>query len=80
MQEDTGVRSTGTRIALLYDRDLIGLDVEPGNDIDPALIDLGVGQIPVIRAPPIAGVPRHFFLSDKFGDTVTDGFIGSGRR
>ncbi len=67
-------------IALLDYGDIFSGNVEAGDDVDRTLIDFRIGDIAVIRAPPIARVAAHLFLRDELGYSVGNGFVRLGQR
>ena len=73
-----GIWPTGARVALLDDAHLVRLDVEPGDDIDRGLIHARIGDIAVVRAPPVAGETMHLFLCHEFGDAIRNRFVRLG--
>ena len=60
---------------MIDDSDIFRGNVEAGDDIDRALIDFGISEIAIIRAPPIAGIAIHFFLRDKLCDAISNRFV-----
>ena len=68
----------GARVALVDDGGLFGLDVEAFDDVDRALIDLGIGDVALVSAPPVTGIAAHLFLRDELGHTIGDGIVRLG--
>ena len=77
---DKRVRRASARIALVDDRGFLGLDVEALDDVDRAFIDLGEGDVALIRAPPIACIAAHLFLRNELGNAIGDRIIRLGVR
>ena len=79
-QVDNRVGASGAGVALLYDGNIFGPDVEARDDVDGAFIDFGVGDVAGVGAPPIACVAAHLLLSDEFSDAVADRIVWFGQR
>ena len=65
-----GVRASGRGIALLEDAHAAGVDLEALDLVDRRLVDARVGEVLLVRRPPVAGVTPHLLLRDELGDAV----------
>ena len=54
----------------MQDAHAAGVDLEALDFVDRRLVDARVGEVLLVRRPPVAGVAPHLLLRDELGDAV----------
>ena len=70
-----GIWPSGARVALFDHAHLVRLYVEAWYDIDRGFIHARIGDIAVVRAPPVTGETMHLFLRHELGNAIRDGLV-----